>query len=176
MQKNILDNRFIQMKKIFLLFLIIPLLSFNLHKLHVSLTKIVYKKETKTLQITTRLFIDDIENALDKKYGIKTELDNERELKNTDGYLEKYLKENLQIVADNKNINLQYLGKEYEDDIVYLYFEMENIPDFKQLTIKNTLLFDLFEDQRNIVKFKKGNFQKTIYLTKDLFRETLTIQ
>ncbi len=151
-------------------------MSFNLHKIHISLTNIEYKKESKTLQITTRLFIDDIENALNKKYGIETELDNERELQNIDSYFKKYLKENLQLVVENKNINLHYLGKEYEDDIVYVYFEMENVQDFKQLTIKNTLLFDIFEDQRNIVKFKKENFQKTIYLTKELFKETLTIQ
>ena len=164
------------MKKIILLFLFIPLLSFNLHKIHVSLTNIVYKKESKTLQITTRLFIDDIENALQKKYHSTTELNTERELDNTDALLQKYFQENFVLQLNDKNITLQFLGKEYDENIVYVYFEMKNIPDFKQLYLKNTLLFNIFDDQQNIVKIKKDKYQKTLFFKANHFNETLTIE
>ena len=162
-------------KTIFILFLL-PLFSFNLHKIHVSLTNIVYKKESKTLQITTRVFIDDIENAINKKYGLKLEFDTEKETSETDKYLKKYFEENLKITIDNQEITLSYLGKEYDEDIVYVYFEMENIPDFKQIEVKNTVLFDLFDDQQNIIKIKDETTQKTFFLKPNHFKEILTIE
>ncbi len=162
-------------KTIFILFLL-PLFSFNLHKIHVSLTNIVYKKESKTLQITTRIFIDDIENTINKKYGLKLEFDTEKETSETDKYLKKYFEENLKITLDNQEITLSYLGKEYDEDIVYVYFEMENIPDFKQIEVKNTVLFDLFDDQQNIIKIKDETTQKTFFLKPNHFKEILTIE
>ena len=162
-------------KTIFILFLL-PLFSFNLHKIHVSLTNIVYKKESKTLQITTRVFIDDIENIINKKYGLKLEFDTEKETSETDKYLKKYFEENLKITLDNQEITLSYLGKEYDEDIVYVYFEMENIPDFKQIEVKNTVLFDLFDDQQNIIKIKDETTQKTFFLKPNHFKEILTIE
>ena len=162
-------------KTIFILFLL-PLFSFNLHKIHVSLTNIVYKKESKTLQITTRIFIDDIENTINKKYGLKLEFDTEKETSETDKYLKKYFEENLKITIDNQEITLSYLGKEYDEDIVYVYFEMENIPDFKQIEVKNTVLFDLFDDQQNIIKIKDETTQKTFFLKPNHFKEILTIE
>jgi len=160
---------------IFILFLL-PLFSFNLHKIHVSLTNIVYKKEPKTLQITTRVFIDDIENAINNKYGLSLELDTKRETSITDKYIEKYVKENLKITLDNQEITLLYLGKEYDDDIVYVYFEMENIKDFKQIEVSNTVLFDLFDDQQNIIKIKNETTQKTFFFKTNHFKENLTIK
>ncbi len=162
-------------KTIFILFLL-PLFSFNLHKIHVSLTNIVYKKESKTLQITTRVFIDDIENIINKKYGLKLEFDTEKETSETDKYLKKYFEKNLKITLDNQEITLSYLGKEYDEDIVYVYFEMENIPDFKQIEVKNTVLFDLFDDQQNIIKIKDETTQKTFFLKPNHFKEILTIE
>lgn len=164
------------MKKFLLILFLLPFLSFNLHKIHVSLTNIVYKKESKTLQVTTRLFINDIEDAINNKYGLKLELDSEKETSKTDDYIKKYLKENVQIKLDDQVIQLHYLGKEYDEDIVFIYFEKENISNFKKIAVSNTCLFDLFDDQKNIIKIKDGFIEKTFFLKPNHFKEILTIK
>lgn len=163
------------MKKVVFFIVILSVLSFDLHKTHVSLSNIVYKKESKIFQVTTRLFIDDIENALRKKYHTKTELDTKKETSDTDLLFQKYFNENLIITLNNQKIKLQFLGKEYDQDIVYVYFEMENISDFNQISIQNSLLFDLFDDQQNITKLKIDDYQKTLFFKPNHFKETLTI-
>ncbi|HFS67321.1 MAG TPA: hypothetical protein ENK67_03825 [Flavobacteriia bacterium] len=163
------------MKKI-LLFLLVPLLSFNLHKTHISLTKIVYKKESKTLQITSRLFIDDIENALRKKFNDAIELDTKKDTAKTDELLQKYFTEYLHISLNGHHIKLQFLGKEYEQDIVYIYFEIENVAPFNEISIQNTLLFELFDDQQNITKIQIGNYQKTLYFNLKNSKEKILIE
>jgi hypothetical protein len=162
-------------KKLIILLFAFLLLSFNLHKIHVSLTNIVYKQEKKILQITTRLFIDDFENALNKKFNKTIELNTDRKTKNIDKLINEYISENLEIKLNSNNIKLQYLGKEYEQDIVYIYFEIENINDFNKIEVKNTCLFELFDDQRNIIKIKTKNTQKTFFLQPKHFKEYLTI-
>jgi hypothetical protein len=162
-------------KKLIILLFAFLLLSFNLHKIHVSLTNVVYKQEKKILQITTRLFIDDLENALSKKFNKTIELNTDRETKNIDKLINEYISENLEIKLNSNNIKLQYLGKEYEQDIVYIYFEIENTNDFSKIEVKNTCLFELFDDQRNIIKIKTKKTKKTFFLQPKHFKESLTI-
>ena len=47
--------------------LFLSLTSFSVHKFYVALYQVNYAPEKKMLQITTRLFIDDLNNALAKK-------------------------------------------------------------------------------------------------------------
>ena len=56
--------------------LILPLamllfLSFSsAHKFYVSVTNIVYSEEDSAFQITSRVFIDDLDKLLEERYGI----------------------------------------------------------------------------------------------------------
>ena len=59
--------------------LIIPVLAFGIHKHYISLTKIDYIKEQKTVQITMKFYLDDIELALENRIGEPMEL--ERKMK-----------------------------------------------------------------------------------------------
>ena len=61
-------------KKYFLLLLIIPLLSFSVHKYYLSLTQINYKEASKSVQIIINVFMDDIETALNKDHSIDLQL------------------------------------------------------------------------------------------------------
>ncbi|MCB0443186.1 MAG: hypothetical protein KDC50_03975, partial [Flavobacterium sp.] len=61
-------------KKCFLYFLIVLSLavsSFEMHKFYVSVTQINFAQDKKTIQISSRIFIDDLNNALAKKHKKK---------------------------------------------------------------------------------------------------------
>jgi len=154
-------------KRTFLLLFIIPLLSFSTHKYYLSLTQINYKKEAKALQIIINVFMDDIELALNKDNNIDLQLTTKRELKNNDVYFKNYLKEKLIIKVDSTLKNFNYLGKEYDGDLVFFYLEIENIESVKDLEITNKILLKHFTEQQNLVKTKVGKNNKSVILTKD---------
>ena len=154
-------------KRTFLLLFIIPLLSFSAHKYYLSLTQINYKKEAKALQIIINVFMDDIELSLNKDNNIDLQLTTKRELKNNDVYFKNYLKEKLQIKVDGTLKNFNYLGKEYDGDLVFFYLEIENIESVKDLEITNKILLKHFPEQQNLVKTKVGKNNKSVILTKD---------
>jgi hypothetical protein len=161
-------------KKIFLVFLIIPLLSFSAHKYYLSLTQIEFKKESKSIQIIINVFMDDIEAALNKNNNIDLQLATKKELKNNNLYFEKYLRSKLQFKIDTIAKDFKYIGKEYDGDLVYFYLEIENIFKISTIEISNKILLQHFPKQQNLIKTKVGKKNKSVLLSKDKYNEVLT--
>ena len=157
------------MKKIIFLIPLFILFAFGLHKFHLSNTKVVYNEKDKAVQITMRCFVDDIEKTIDEGNNISIELGNERQLKNADKFLKEYLLDNFSISINDKNKSINYLGNEVEKDIVFFYFEINNIPSFSKISVKNTVLLNTFDDQQNIVRLEVNKKKKTFILKNNHF-------
>ena len=80
-------------------------------------------------------------------------------------FIEKYLKEKITIKINNKATNITFIGKEYEGDIMRCYLEIEGVKSIQSIEISNKILFDLFEDQQNIIKTKINSKQKSVIQT-----------
>jgi hypothetical protein len=154
-----------KIKKAYLILFIIPLLSFTAHKYYLSLTQIEYRSEKQSVQITINVFMNDIEVALNKDYNIDLKLDTKKELKNNDVYFIKYLKEKLHFKIDDISKEFNYIGKEYDGDLVYFYLEIENVKEVKRIEIENKILTKHFPEQQNLIKSKVGKKHKSILLT-----------
>ncbi|WP_452228568.1 MULTISPECIES: DUF6702 family protein [unclassified Lacinutrix] len=153
--------------KFALLLLIIPALAFTtVHKYYVSVTKVEYVKEKESVQIISRIFIDDFERLLRERYDSEITLDIENELSTIDMYIERYLKEKIQIEINGELIPFHYLGKEYEDEIIFVYLEIEGVKEIKSFEITNKVLMDLFEEQENIIRTNINGKNKSLLLRK----------
>tara|TARA_R110002050_G_scaffold104052_5_gene213283 strand:+ start:47390 stop:47893 length:504 start_codon:yes stop_codon:yes gene_type:complete len=152
--------------KFLLIIFAIPLLAFTtLHKYYISVTQIDYIQEKQSVQITTRIFIDDIEKLLKDKYDANIELGIENESKTIDLYIETYLKEKIKIKINNENAHIVFIGKEYDADIMRCYLEIVDVKSIKSISIINQVLFNVFESQQNIIKTKINSKQKSFILT-----------
>lgn len=154
------------LKKIIIIFIVFPLLAFTMHKYYVSLCEIDYIKEQQSVQITLGVIIEDLEFTLNKMSGKQLNLGSNVEIENIDAYYKKYLNEHLLISVNAKNRTYKYIGKEYDGDVVRFYLEINDVKELKSIEVTNTVLFENFPDQKNIVKIKVKNFNKTFYLTK----------
>jgi len=149
-----------------LVFLIaIPLMSFTIaHKYYVSVTEVEYVKEQQSVQIVTRIFIDDFEKMLRERYDENITLDIGKDETQIDTYVQKYLSSKLQITINSTQQQFEFLGKEYEDDILFCYLEITDVSDIKTFEIVNQVLFDVFDDQQNLVKTKINSKRKSFIL------------
>lgn len=163
-----------KINKLLLILLIVPILSFTTHKYYLSLTQIKFKDKAKSVQIITSVFMDDIELALNKDYDIDLQLTTKKELENNDIYFEKYLKSKLTFKINDVAANFNYIGKEYEGDLVYFYLEIENINQVKSIDINNKILTKHFPEQQNLIKSKVGSKNKSVLLTKENHQSKLT--
>ncbi len=153
---------------IFLVLLAFPLISaVPTHKFYVSITKIEYVKEKNSLQIITKIFIDDIEVALRERFGQDISLATSKETETADNDLKQYILQNLKIKVNGKNTQLRYLGKEYETDMVVAYLEVEPITSIKTIAIENKILMEIFPEQQNIIHLKTANNRKSLILDQE---------
>lgn len=151
-----------------LLVLIIPVFSFTAaHKYYVSVTQIDYVKEKESVQIISRIFIDDFEKLIRERYDPDVTLSSENEPAKVDFYIEKYLEEKIQIKINGNDTDIIFIGKEYEADIVYCYLEVENISEITSFEITNQVLFDLYGEQQNIVRTNINDKNKSFVLIKE---------
>lgn len=147
-----------------------PLLAFGLaHKFYVSVTNVNYSDRDQTLQVTTRIFVDDLEAVLEERYGIKSKLATPEEISQADAYIEKYLKAKLVFYVNDKLVQYTYLGKEFDTDIVICYLEVQNVnqENLVKIEVQNEVLTDLFEEQQNIVHLKIAGKKKSFILIKE---------
>lgn len=151
--------------RLFVFLFVIPLFAFtSIHKYYVSVTQINYVQEKQSLQIITRIFVDDFENLLQEQYDANIILTGNDEPKIVNTYIEDYLKEKIVIKINNQNANVKFIGKEYDGDIMRCYLEVEGVKNINSFEISNQVLFDLFEDQQNIIKTNINSKQKSMIL------------
>jgi len=148
-------------------------MSFSAHKYYLSLTQINFSSKSKSVQIIINVFMDGIETALNKDYDIDLQLTTEKELKENDVYFEKYLNEKLHFKVNTIDKKFNYIGKEYEGELVYFYLEIENINAVDQITISNKILVKHFPKQENLIKSKVGKVNKSVLLDAENYSETL---
>lgn len=134
------------------------------HEYYVSVTKVEYREEQQSLQIISQIFIDDFEKLLRERYDEKITLAEKNEPEIIETYMKKYLGYKLNIKIDTKEMNFNFIGKEYKDDIVYCYLEIKNIKAMKTLEIKNEVLFDIYPKQQNILRTKIYDRDKSFIL------------
>ena len=134
------------------------------HKFYVSTTIIEQNVQLNSLEITIKLFSDDLEQALQQYSDEPIRLGDKREHEEAERWVEEYIRERLNLNFNDHPAHLTYIGKEIEYDLSYVYFELTAIPEFNVLTIDNQLFFDLFEEQVNIVHLRLDGWEKTLML------------
>ena len=133
------------------LFLVVLLSSFAWHKFYVSVTQIDFVPNKKRVEITSRIFIDDLEKALEKKFKKKFYLTSTKEIENSETLIQEYLKEKIKISINKKAQNIEYLAREVEGDVLIFYTKIAISKKINTFEIYNSLLTDTYKEQQNIV-------------------------
>lgn len=125
------------------------------HPFHVSVSDIKYKEEQKAIQISTRIFLDDLEVSLRNFSGDeKLNITAKEEWVFVNEELEKYVLENLKLSDDKGEMESKYIGAEIEDDVMWIYVEIEKVRKLKTIKVWNSLLVESFGDQENLIHFR----------------------
>ena len=142
------------MQKLFfiLLFSVFSLSSANeIHPYHVGSVEFNYNSKSETFEISGKFFLDDLENALKEKYGKAVHFNDAKYKSQINAYLIQYCEEYLKLKADNKFLKIKYLGYEEDSETVNIYLESEKVIEPKKVETAVSFLYNLFDDQLNIV-------------------------
>jgi hypothetical protein len=132
---------------------VLALSSFSTHKFFMGIYQINYAPEKKMVQITSRIFVDDLNKALEKKYKKETQLGTQKESPEDIVLLQKYLSEKFKIKINGVFMPMTFLSKEMESDVLVCYLSIKNISKVKTLETTNSVLMDWESGQQNITHF-----------------------
>ncbi|MBS1680792.1 MAG: hypothetical protein JST48_03695 [Bacteroidetes bacterium] len=137
-----------------------------MHPIHISVTEINYNEKSKSLQIISRIFIDELElgvraqqknkdlDLLEPPTGLTT-----KEL------IKNYFEAHFRIKIDGKLVKMNYLGYEKEDISIVSYIEIENIKKLKTMEVFNDAITEIRDDQSNLVHVTYKSPVKSTRLT-----------
>ena len=134
------------------------------HPYHISVCDIVFDAETKALQVSQRVFLDDLEETLSEQFDLKVDVLNPPDKAFRDSLIQVYLFKHIDIEVDGKAKNRVYIGNEITEDGMWCYIEYTGVKKVKELKVRNTVFFDKFDDQANIVHFKYQGVTKSLKL------------
>ncbi len=136
----------------------------GLHPLYVSVTEINHNAADKTLEISCKIFTDDFEKTLTTLYNKKVDLFNPKDKAETDRQVSEYVRKRLLIKLDGKDVILEFVGFERENDAIWSYFQatVPNAP--KKVEISNSILYETYDKQLNLMHVTVGGARKSTRL------------
>ncbi len=152
------------------------LISWFNHPMHVSVTEIEYSDKDKSLQIISRIFIDDLELSIKNRLKAESlDLLKPKNGQTTDVLVSSYLKDHIRIRLDGKLATLHYIAHEVEDVALICYLEIEGVKKIKKIEITNRVIQETHEDQSNLVHVTYKGPVKSLRLTRDKPTGTLDV-
>ena len=144
------------------------------HKYYVSVTVATWSKSN-TLQLVTRLFIDDVQRVLNERYDLNLKLDGTEDQEQLEKLLDRYTRQTVTVQLNGQTKALTSYGYKVENDQYVLFYETEALDrDLERVTIKNRMMMGVFSDQQNMVNVVVGKQRKSLLLTTDDDENSLT--
>ena len=147
--------------------------SMAIHKFYVSIYQVNYAPNKKMIQITSRLFIDDVNDALEKKFKKRTNLALENETPDDEVLFKKYFAEKFIIKVNGVSKTLNLLSKDIDGNVVICYFSVKDISKISSLAIENSALMELNDEQQNIIQANINGEKQSLLLTSENFKGML---
>lgn len=121
-----------------------------------SITDMEFNPETKSLQISMKLFVDDLDAVLEKEQEVKVFLGTKKEHSEADQFIKEYLNTHFFIEQSKGSLPVTFIGKEVDKDYTWIYLEVKNFKVKDETLLTNSMLIDYFIDQTNKINYKEG--------------------
>ena len=155
------------------LFFFVGLSSFNVHKFYVSIYQVDFVPEKKRVELTARIFLDDLNAALEQEFKTKIHLGEKTETAQDVAFLQKYMDKHLKVAIDGKEKKILFLSKEMENNVLIIYLKISDVKKMSSIKIYNNALLELYADQQNIMQTNFYSNKKNYIFTGDYFVENI---
>lgn len=122
------------------------------HPIHIANTDINFNPATGSLETTHYIFLDDIQLALIKRFGVQTFIGSRLQIPEADSLLRVYMNEVFLMEVNSKRQKAQWVGWEADVNRLYVYQEFLKVPTpIQQVFVQQGVLMNVYDDQSNLV-------------------------
>jgi hypothetical protein len=132
-----------------------------LHPFFVSVIEINHNAKDATVEISVRIFAEDLEKTLRKYTPGKIDVTAPADKAFIDKQIGSYVSQKLHLKVNGQPVSFTYLGYEIQQESAWCYFEAAKVTDMKKLEVDCSLLYDYEKSQTNIFHVKSRGVEKS---------------
>jgi hypothetical protein len=135
----------------------------SMHDFYVSMSELEYNEESQKFELSCRIFKDDLELAINhthSPHGVIVDDQMNRHLVQT------YLKDKIDFKVDQVEQGLDFIffaldGSAPTETVFLIFHTKNNFGAFKHLSFSNSILFEIYDDQINMIRIKIDGQRKS---------------
>jgi hypothetical protein len=135
-----------------------------IHPFYVSVIDINHNTKDAAVEISIRIFTQDLEATLQKYSATKLDIAHPTNNALLDKQISNYIDQKLQLKLNGQPMTMKYLGHEIQMESVWIYAEIPKVTQLKKLEVNCNLLFDFQTLQSNIFHVKSNGQEKSYKL------------
>jgi hypothetical protein len=135
-----------------------------LHPFYVSVTELNYNATDKNIEISCKIFTDDLEAALSRATNAKVDLVNPKDKDAVGRILSSYLLKHFFVKIDGRALPIEFVGFEKEEEAVWSYLQIGSATAPKQAEITNNVLYEMFAEQIHLLHMTVNGDRKSTKL------------
>jgi hypothetical protein len=121
------------------------------HPIFMSVTEIEHNAKDKTLEISCKIFTDDLEKALRQTYKGTVDLINPKDKAVMNKLVSDYVQNHLAVAVDGKKTAMQFIGYEQQEEGILSYYQVNNITAVRKIDITDNILYEYKKEQIEII-------------------------
>ena len=123
----------------------------NVHPIYMSVTEIEHNAKDKTLEISCKIFTNDLETTLRQNYKGYVDLINPKDKAAMNKLVNEYIQKHLSIKLEGKTVTLQFLGYEQQEEGIASFYQVNNVAAVKKIEITDTILYEYKKEQISLL-------------------------
>lgn len=135
------------------------------HPYYVSVTELMHNKAEKTIEISCKIFTNDLETILRQNTKGYVDILHPKDKAATEKLIRDYIAKHLTINIDGKILQPEYLGYEIEEEATWSYLQIKNVPAVKKITLNNSILYDYKKEEINMMHVSVNGERKSTKVT-----------
>lgn len=141
---------------------------FALHPVHVTLMSVEYSAEDKWFNVFIKVYYDDFLTDFRTLQGSPPVPDLLKNDSSSGIKIREYLSQRVKINAGDKELPVELADFSLDENELKLKLICRMKKDSKVVTVRNSILADIYKDQTNLVILNYGSFEEGVKLTPEI--------
>ena len=142
------------------LFIFIISNSLLMHPVHVSVTNMEYQPEKDNISLSFKIFTDDFQILFSHLHNISIDFNENGNYYLYQETIDNYFADHFKVFLKDEELVLKNTGIKSNFEATWFFYDIALEKKEETFIIKNTLLLDLYSDQKNLLIFKNGKTEK----------------
>ncbi|MEO8765508.1 MAG: DUF6702 family protein [Ginsengibacter sp.] len=135
------------------------------HPLYIAVAQMDYNNSDAFATLQCKTFSDDLELALEKKYGTKVSVDTPGSKEKLASEIEDYINNHLQVIINGKQVKYVFINFTKEGNTVSMNFRINNIKEINRCEVDDTIFYELYDRQIQIIYITVNGNRKSNRVT-----------